>query len=132
MYAMVTQTRYSITLCMLCLLLPTIVHSCADSEYPSNPGCIPTDPNQSPPPNCDMHQEMEAHCNSATGCSWTSGGVTGPWHSRNGIGNTCAVMTQHDYCNSHYSILSLFNTFGGVQITSDCGDSAVCLWPSPK
>jgi hypothetical protein len=60
-----------------------------------------------------MHQEMEAQCNSATGCSWTSGGVTGPWHSRNGIGNTCAVMTQHDYCNSHY-----FNTFGGVRVTS--------------
>ena len=113
MYAMVTQTRHSITLCMLCLLLPIIVHSCTDLEYPSNPGCRPTDPNQSPPPNCDMHQEMEAQCNSATGCSWTSGGVTGPWHSRNGIGNTCAVMTQHDYCNSHY-----FNTFGGVQVTS--------------
>ena len=39
--------------------------------------------------------------------------MTGPWHSRNGIGNTCAVMTQHDYCNSHY-----FNTFGGVRVTS--------------
>jgi len=113
MYAMVTQTRYSITLCMLCLLLPIIVHSCTDLEYPSNPGCIPTDPNQSPPPNCDMHQEMEAQCNSATGCSWTSGGVTGPWHSRNGIDNTCAVMVQHDYCTSHH-----FNTFGGVRVTS--------------
>ena len=85
---------------------------CTDLEYPSNPGCIPTDPNQTPAPNCNMN-DMEAQCNSATGCSWSLGGVTGPWHSRNGMSNTCAVMAQNNYCTSDY-----FNTFGGVQVTS--------------
>ena len=50
---------YSITFCVL-YLLPTVVQSCTDLEYPSNPGCIPTDPNQTPAPNCDTRMnDME-------------------------------------------------------------------------
>ena len=46
-------------------------------------------------------------------------GVMTPWHERNGVGNTCAIMKLHNYCTSDY-----FNTYNNVKVTSSeacCG-----------
>merc|ERR1711865_92961 len=46
-------------------------------------------------------------------------GVMTPWHERNGVGNTCAIMKLHNYCTSDY-----FNTYDNVKVTSSeacCG-----------
>ena len=105
-----------------CVAVPT--SGCIDLQYTSNNKCTASAAitNGAHQPNCDVAQNqnqckaqtLEAKNRGETGaCNWTPGGQQEPWHERNGIGNTCAVMTQHDYCNSHY-----FNTFGGVRVTS--------------
>ena len=68
---------YSITFYVL-YLLPTVVQSCTDLEYPSNPGCIPTDPNQTPSPNCDKgNVEVEVEVEQKQENSSTN--LYGPW-----------------------------------------------------
>ena len=116
-----------------CVAVPT--SGCIDLQYTSNDKCTASAPitNGAQQPNCDSAQDQN-QCKAETlstknsgetgACNWIPGGVTGPWHSRNGISNTCAVMVQHNYCTSDY-----FNTFGGVQVTSadaccGCGGGA--------
>ena len=66
-------------------------------------------------------------------CNWTPANQQQvPWHSRNGMDNTCARMVKYKYCSSDY-----FNTFDGVKVTSAqaccgcnggstfCGDGAI-------
>ena len=48
-----------------------------------------------------------------TDLSFEVGGIVAPWHERNGVGNTCAIMTQHGYCGTDY-----FNTYNGVKVFS--------------
>ena len=111
-----------------CVAVPT--SGCIDLQYTSNGKCTASastakaDSAHSPsmPPNCDFGQDQN-QCKAETArvkdrggtgaCNWTPGGQQEPWHSRNGISNTCVAFAKYKYCTSDY-----FNTYGGVKVTS--------------